>query len=127
MIETTLIGFGVLWASAFLAVLSKSPTQAWRDAAGQPWNHRLVWTTFAVATACNLVLVPGCVVRRITGESLIFVLVVQSVFVVRLILARLLRETGPGWLAYSFLIWMSPCWIPVLINLRFRIPWDMMK
>ena len=124
MIHAVTIGFGILWAMIPLHFLRKPLPQAWRDSRGEPWNHKFVWIIFTIVLVCNLALAPGCVYRPIVGASLKLFAVAQVLFLLRLLIARIRNETGPGWIAWSFLIWTSPWWIATLINLRFNIPWD---
>lgn len=127
MIHAFIIGFGILWAMVPLHFLRKPLGQAWLESMGQPWNHKFVWTIFAIICACDLVLAPGCVSRPIVGPSLKVFAIAQGLFLLRLVIARIRRETGPGWIAWALLIWTSPFWIASLINLRFNVPWDMVR
>jgi hypothetical protein len=118
------IGFGILWVMIPLHFLGRPLPHAWRESEGKPWNHKFVWIIFTVILIVNLVLAPGFIYRRIVGASLIVFFAAHAIFSLRLIVARIRNETGPGWIAWSFLIWTSPLWISAMINFRFKIPWD---
>jgi len=108
-----------------LSFLRTRLPQAWRESKDQQWNYRFVWIIFTITLICNLVLTPGFIYRRIVGASLTVFMVAQGIFFLRILIARIRNETGPGWIAWAFLIWTSPFWITTIINLRFKIPWDM--
>lgn len=124
MVHAITIGFGLLWALLLLRFLKKPLRQAWRDSIDQAWHHRFVWTVFGLALAANLVLAPGCVYRPAYGQSTQVFAAAQGLFALRLLFALIRKETGPGWIAWSLVIWTSPFWITTIINLRFDIPWD---
>lgn len=97
----------------------KSPVMMVRSSRDAEWDHKRVWRIFPIALTANIAFMPGCNAIPAMRAGLIVGGILQILFIARLVAARVRHEKGVGWLFYAVLIWMSPFWIPVVVNTRY--------
>ena len=79
-------------------------------AAGE-WNYAQLALALVVAFVLDAMLLP-CMCNIGTAKMQV-ALVFLALVVLRIVIARLMREKGKGWIFYLVLLYSSPLWIEI--------------
>ncbi|MHC4388267.1 MAG: hypothetical protein ACYSX1_06635 [Planctomycetota bacterium] len=80
-----------------------------QQAAQDEWNYKHLICALVVAFVLQSIVHP-CLCQIGTAKT-VFALVFDALILARIVVAKLRKEKGKGWLFYAILLYTSPAWI----------------